>query len=173
MTTQFIFTILQYNVKNEKKDTMMSFLINSRIKKYDLLTIQKSWHNACVSTFYNSFNIDFHLFYENTKNVKICFYVNIWLHVDHWSMNFVFKDVCIICIKMTNEKWINVRNVYNVSLNFYTTRSMLIVIKIVKLCLNDDEKHILLRNFNLHHSLWNDATRSIQHDATDQFFDVV
>jgi hypothetical protein len=42
MTTQFIFAILQYNVKNEKKNTMMSLLIDSRIKKYDLLTIQKS-----------------------------------------------------------------------------------------------------------------------------------
>jgi hypothetical protein len=39
MTTQFIFAILQYNVKNEKKNTIMSFLIDSRIKKYDLLTI--------------------------------------------------------------------------------------------------------------------------------------
>jgi hypothetical protein len=56
---------------------------------------------------------------------------------------------------------------------FYTTRNALIVIKIVKNCLNNDEKHILLKNFNLHHSLWNDATRSIQHDATDQFLNVV
>jgi hypothetical protein len=131
MTTQFIFTILQYNVKNEKKDTMMSFLINSRIKKYDLLTIQKSWHNACVSTFYNSFNIDFHLFYENTKNVKICFYVNFRLHVDHWSMNYVLNNVCITRMKMTNNKWINVHNVYNVLFNFYTTCSVLIVIKTI------------------------------------------
>jgi hypothetical protein len=57
-------------VKNEKKETMMSLLIDSRIKEYDLLTIQKSWRNACVSTFYNTFNIDFHLLYENTRNVK-------------------------------------------------------------------------------------------------------
>jgi hypothetical protein len=83
MTTQFIFAILQYNVRNEKKDTMMSFLIDHRIKEYDLLMIQKSWRNACVSPSYNSFNIDFHLLYEDTKNVKTCFYVNIRLHVDH------------------------------------------------------------------------------------------
>jgi hypothetical protein len=83
MTTQFIFAILQYNVRNEKKDTMMSLLIHSRIKEYDLLTIQKSRRNACVSTFYNSFNIDFHLLYEDTKNVRTCFYVNTRLHVDH------------------------------------------------------------------------------------------
>jgi hypothetical protein len=151
----------------------MSFLIDSRIKEYDLLTIQKSWRNACVSTFYNSFNIDFHLLYEDTKNVKTCFYVNTRLHVDHWSMNYVFDDVCTIRIKMTNNKWINVHNVYNVSLNFYTTRNALIVIETVKDCLNDDEKHILLKNFNLHHSLWSDATKSIQHDATDQLLNVV
>jgi hypothetical protein len=173
MTTQFIFAILQYNVKNEKKNTMMSLLIDSRIKNYDLLTIQKSWRNVCVSTSYNSFNIDFHLLYEDSRNVKTCFYVNTRLHVDHWSMNYVFDDVCTIRIKMTNNKWINVHNVYNVLFSFYTTRNALIVIKTVKDCLNDDEKHILLKDFNLHHSLWSDATRSIQHNATDQFLNVV
>jgi hypothetical protein len=173
MTTQITFAILQYNVRNDKEDTMMSFLIDSRIKEYDLLTIQKSWRNVCVSTSYNSFNIDFHLLYENSKNVRTCFYVNIRLHIDHWSIRYVFDDVCIIRIKMTNNKWINVHNVYNVSLNFYTTRSMLIVIETVINCLNDDEKHILLENFNLHHSLWNDATKSTQHDATNKLFDVV
>jgi hypothetical protein len=172
MTTQFTFAILQYNVRNEKKDTMMSLLIDSRIKKYDLLTIQKSWRNVCVSTFYNSFNIDFHLFYENTNNVKTCFYVNTRLHVDHWSMNYVFDDVCTIRIRMTNSRWINVHNVYNVSLSFYTTRSALTIIETVKNCLNDDEKHILLRDFNLHHSLWSDTTKSIQHDATNQLLNV-
>jgi hypothetical protein len=55
--------------------------------------------------------------------------------------------------KMTNNKWINVHNVYNVSLDFYTTRNVLIVIKIVKDCLNDNKEHILLKDFNLYHSL--------------------
>ncbi len=113
------------------------------------------------------------MLYENTKNVKICFYVKTRLHIDHWSMNYVFDDVCTIRFKITSNKWINVHNVYNVSLNFYTTRNALIVIKIVNDCLNNDEKHILLKNFNLHHSLWSDATKSIQHHATNQFLNVV
>jgi hypothetical protein len=83
MTTQFTFAILQYNIENEKKNTIMSFLIDSRIKKNDLLTFQKSWRNVYVLTFYNSFNIDFYSLYEDIENVKICFYVNIWLHVNH------------------------------------------------------------------------------------------
>jgi hypothetical protein len=152
---------------------MMSLLINSRIKKYDLLTIQKSWRNVYVSTFYNSFNIDFHLLYEDTENVKISFYVNIWLHVNYWFVSFVFDDVCIIRIKIVNDKWVNVHNVYNVSLNFYTTRHIFATIETVKSRLNDDEEHILLKDFNLHHSLWNEAIKSIQHDATDQLLNVV
>jgi hypothetical protein len=118
-------------------------------------------------------NIDFHLFYEDAKNVKIYFYVNTRLHVDHWSMNYVLNDVCTIRFKMTSNKWINVHNVYNVSLNFYTTRNALIIIKTVNDYLNDDEEDILLNDFNLHYFLWSDATRSIQHDATNQFLNVV
>ncbi len=151
----------------------MSLLIDSRIKNYDLLTIQKSWCNVCVSTFYNSFNIDFHLLYKNIENVKICFYVNTRLHVNHWFVDFVFDDVCIIRIKVVNDKWINVHNVYNVSLNFYTTRSIFATIEIVKKFLNNDEEHILLKNFNLHHSLWSEAIKFIQHDATNQLLNVV
>jgi hypothetical protein len=63
MTTQSTLIILQYNVRNEKNETMIFFLINSRIEDYDLLIIQKFYRNVCVFTSYNSFNIDLHLLY--------------------------------------------------------------------------------------------------------------
>ena len=34
--------ILQYNINNNKTKTMISFLENEKIQKYDILTIQKS-----------------------------------------------------------------------------------------------------------------------------------
>jgi hypothetical protein len=105
--------------------------------------------------------------------VRICFYVNTRLHVNHWFVSFVFDDVCIVRIKVVNDKWINVHNVYNVSFSFYTTRSALATIETVKSRLIDDEEHILLEDFNLHHSLWSEATRSTQHDATNQLLNVV
>jgi hypothetical protein len=83
MTTQSTLFILQYNVRNEKNDTMISLLIDSRIEEYDLLIIQKSKRNVCVSTLYNSFNIDIHLLYEKSRNVRTCFYVNFRLNVNH------------------------------------------------------------------------------------------
>jgi hypothetical protein len=44
-------------------------------------------------------------------------------------MNYVFDNVYTIRIKITNDKWINVHNVYNVSFNFYMTRNALIIIE--------------------------------------------
>jgi hypothetical protein len=173
MTTQSTLIILQYNVRNEKNDTMISLLIDSRIREYDLLIIQELWRNVCVSTSYNSFNIDFHLLYQKSKDVRTCFYVNFKLNANHWSIIFASENVYFFRIRTANDRWINVHNVYNDSFNSYASISTLLVIETIKRQLNDEEKHIVLKNFNLHHSLWSDLARSTQHDATNQFLDVV
>ncbi len=64
-------------------------------------------------------------------------------------------------------------NVYNVSFNSYASISTLLVIETIKRQLNDEKKHIILKNFNSHHFLWSDSMRSMQHDAIDQFLNVV
>jgi hypothetical protein len=173
MTTQSTLFILQYNVRNEKNDTMIFFLIDSRIEKYDLLIVQKFWRNVCVSTSYNSFNIDFHLLYEKSKNVRTCFYVNFRLNVNHWSIIFTSNEICFFRIRTANDRWINVHNVYNVLSSLYASISTLFVIETIKRQLNDEKKHIVLKDFNLHHFLWSDSARSTQHDAIDQLLDVV
>ncbi len=124
-------------------------------------------------TSYNSFNIDFHLLYQESKNVRTCFYVNIKLNVNHWLIIFASKNVCFFRIRTTNDRWINVHNVYNVLFNSYASISMSFVIETIQRQLNDEKKHIILKDFNLHHFLWSDLTRSTQHDATNQFLNVV
>jgi hypothetical protein len=100
MMTQLTLFILQYNVRNNKDDIMISLLTNFKIREYDILTIQKSWRNLCVLTSYNSFTIDFHLTYNQKSNVRVCFYVNVQLNVDRWSIDFVSFDVCTIKLKI-------------------------------------------------------------------------
>jgi hypothetical protein len=41
MIEKIIFSILQYNVKNNKNEIMISLLTNFQIKEYDILTIEK------------------------------------------------------------------------------------------------------------------------------------
>ncbi len=56
---------------------MIFMLANSKIRDYDILTIQEFWRNACFFTSYNSFIVDFYLTYEKKNDVKICFYINV------------------------------------------------------------------------------------------------
>ncbi len=64
-------------------------------------------------------------------------------------------------------------NVYSVSSNSYASISTLLVIETIKRQLNDEKKHIILKDFNLHHFLWSDSARSTQHDVIDQLLNVV
>jgi hypothetical protein len=153
MSTQRTLIILQYNIRNNKEDIMISLLIDSIVRQFDVLVIQEFWRNACVSTSYNSFNIDFHLTYHSDDDVRICFYVNTKLDVNRWSMNFSFDDVCTLRLRIVDDRVINIHNVYNSSFIFYISRVVLIVIETIKSKLNDEEEHVLLEDFNLHHSM--------------------
>jgi hypothetical protein len=88
-------------------------------------------------------------------------------------MNFSFDDVCTLRLRIVDDRAINIHNVYNSSLIFYISRFSLTVIETIKSKLNDEEEHILLKDFNLHHSMWKKISRSTQHDAANQLIDVV
>jgi hypothetical protein len=56
---------------------------------------------------------------------------------------------------------------------FYASDASLFIIEMTQHRLVIDEEHVLLKNFNLHHSLWNDSIRSTQHTAIDQLIDLL
>jgi hypothetical protein len=118
------------------------------------------------------FNIDFYLLYQKSKDVRTCFYVNFKLNVNHWIVIFTSKNVYFFRIRTTNDRWINIHNVYRVSSNSYASMTTLFVIKTIKRQLNDEKKHIILKNFNSHYSLWSDFAKFTQHDAINQLLDV-
>jgi hypothetical protein len=126
-----------------------------------------------VSTSYNSFNTDFYLLYQKSNDVRTCFYVNFRLNVKHWSINYALKNVCFFRLRTANDRWINIHNVYNASSDFYVSRFTLSIVKTLERQLNDSEKHIVLRDFNLHHFLWSDFAKHKQHNATNQLLNVV
>jgi hypothetical protein len=154
---------------------MIFMLANSKIRDYDILTIQNFWRNACVFTSYNSFIVDFHLAYEKKDDVRICFYINVRLNVNDWSIEHIFFDVCIIKLKIIQKninRIVHIHNVYNASSISYSSNEFLSSLKTMKRFLNDDAKHVLLKDFNLHHSLWSNSIRSTQHVAIDQLIEL-
>jgi hypothetical protein len=140
---------------------MISLLIDSNVQHIDVLIIQKLWRNTDVSTLYNSFNIDFYLTYHDENEVRTCFYVNTKFDVNKWSMNFSSENVCTLKLRTIDDRIINIHNVYSSSFIFYTFRIVLIVLKTVKSKVINKEEHILLNDFNLHHSMWKKIFKSI------------
>ncbi len=173
--TQSSLFILQYNVRNSKDDIMIFMLANSKIRDYDILTIQEFWRNACVFTSYNSFIVDFHLTYDEKDDVRVCFYINVKLNVNDWSIEHVFFDVCIIKLKIIQKnisRIVHIHNVYNASSISYSSIKLFSSLQTMKRLLNDDAKHVLLEDFNLHHSLWSKSIRFTQHVAVDQLIEL-
>jgi hypothetical protein len=167
MNAQRTLIILQYNIKNNKENIMISLFVDAIVQQFDVLIIQKFWRNFCVSTSYNSFNINCHLIYRCESDVRTCFYINTKFDVNEWSINFSFENVCTLKLQIIDERIINLHNVYNSLFVFYTFEIVLIVLKTMKSKLINDEEHILLNDFNLHHFMWKKVFRSIQHDATN------
>jgi hypothetical protein len=175
MMTQSSLFILQYNVRNNKDDIMIFMLANSKIRDYDILTIQEFWRNACVFTSYNSFIVDFHLAYDEKDDIRKCFYINVKLNVNDWSIEHVSFDVCIIKLKIIQKninRIVHIHNVYSASSISYSSIKLLSSLQTMKRLLNDDAKHVFLENFNLHHSLWSRSIRFTQHVAVNQLIEL-
>ncbi len=167
---------MQYNVRNNKNDIMIFMLANSKIRNYEILTIQDFWRNACVFTLYNLFIIDFHLAYKQKRNVRICFYINVRLIVNDWLIKHVFFDVNIIKFKIIQKniyRIVHIHKVYSASSILYSLNKLLSSLETMKRFLNDDAEHVLFEDFNLHHSCWSKSICFTQHVTIDQLIEFI
>jgi hypothetical protein len=103
----------------------------------------------------------------------MCFYVNTKLNVNNWLIDLIFSDICTLKFNLNDQRIVNIHNVYNVSSMFYASNAFLLIIEMTQHRLVIDEEHVLLKNFNLHHSLWSESIRSTQHTAIDQLIDLL
>jgi hypothetical protein len=76
MSNTSIFNILQYNVRNNRVIIIISLLIDSRIKNYDIIVIQELWRNFFDLITLSFSQSDFHLLYRSREDIRVCFYVN-------------------------------------------------------------------------------------------------
>ena len=169
--------ILQYNIKNNKNEIMISLLTNKKIKKNDVLIIQKSWINFKMHTLYNSLNFDFHFLYNNEKVINVCFYVNKKINVDNWTINFLSKNICFFQFRIIindAQLFVNIHNMYNSLFESYAINARFVCVKSLNQILNarSNEKYIMFENFNLHHSSWRKSFCFTQYTIANQFLNV-
>jgi hypothetical protein len=158
---------------------MISLFADKNIQDYDVIAIQKSWRNFFASISLSSSQNDFHLLYKSRNDIRICFYVNDQINIENWKVEYSTIDLSVLkmIVKEVEEdtKMIRIHNVYNLSLISYTSKDNSFTLsKIMQFIVETfDDHHILLKNFNLHYLFWSDLSRSTQHVATDDLFDIM
>jgi hypothetical protein len=178
MRNTIFFTILQYNVRNDKVIIMISLLTDNNTQDYDVVVIQKSWQNLFASTTLSSHQCEFHLLYKLNEDTKVCFYVNDRIDIKDWKIEYSTTDICVLTLIIrvaSVSKTIRIYNVYNFFSISYSFRDSLFTLSNANRNLFADNAthHLLLENFNLHHSFWSDSSRSIQHAAIDHLFNMM
>jgi hypothetical protein len=101
---------------------------------------------------------NFHLLYRFDEDIRVCFYVNDKLNTNNWDVKYLTINICTLKLKIKkldeNTNTIRIHNVYNSSSIFYAFRDNLSILSIVLRFLDDviANHHVLLKDFNLHHS---------------------
>jgi hypothetical protein len=175
--TQFLI-ILQYNVQNDKISIMISLLIDINTQNYDVIVFQKFWRNFFASTSSNAYQCEFHLFYRFEDDTRICFYINDKINSKNWKIDFLSTNMCVltltICVKKIS-KIIRLYNVYNLSSISYSFKNNLLTFDDVRRFFVEASTyhHVLLRDFNLHHSFWSDSSKVTQYATINELIDLI
>jgi hypothetical protein len=158
-------SILQYNFHKSKDLMMTSFLRDSTIKKFDIIIIQKSWINAYANTTHHFLKNSHILIYsrsiEMKKNlIRICIFVIKRIFIDDLKFTFRSKKIMIAQIRMHETHYLHLHNVYNESdtLSFSALRNLRFALTSSLSSNEEFREHIIMKDFNIHHSSWNDVT---------------
>ncbi len=143
MIEQLFLQILQYNIRKSLK-IQESFLINRKVRKFDIIIIQKQEHNINDLQSFSSAHNFFHLVKNSSSQSRTCIYVNKCLRLDQWIIETAESDICSIRIltRNTDDKTQTLRllNVYNSSSLFITFTEKLSTISCLNKLLKNDCK---------------------------------
>ncbi len=154
---QSFLQILQYNIRKSLK-IQKSFLINRKIRDFDIIVIQKQSCNINDIQSFNSAHNFFYLVKNTSSQSRICIYVNKCLKLNQWMIETVELNICLIRILIYNTddkmQMLQLINIYNLCSLFFTFTEKSLIISRLSELLKNDCKQLIIKYFNLHHSHW-------------------
>ncbi len=176
MMKQFFLRILQYNIRKSLK-IQESFLIDRKVHKFNIVIIQKQDHNINdLHSFSSAYNF-FHLIKNSSSQSRTCIYVNKHLRLDQWTVKTAKSDICSIRILTRNTddetQMLRFLNIYNLSSLFITFTEKFSTISRLNELLKNDCEQLVVKDFNLHHSHWEEQRCFTQHMMIDTLLNVI
>ncbi len=168
--------VLQYNVRKSGNRVMAPLLADPRVSQFSLLAIHEPFHNSFNNSTHNPSYTSFHLFHPGVKKSCVCFFINKSVFPCSWSGDFPSPDYGYLQLKspVQGARDIMIHNIYRPQgtssfLSSYSHDSDLSdfssaapdnsdVFSLLHHALLDiSVDHVLLGDFNFHHSLWGGA----------------
>ncbi len=155
MIEQSFQQILQYNIRKSLK-IQKSFLINRKVRDFNIIVIQKQSCNINDIQSFNSAHNFFYLVKNTSSQSRTCIYVNKCLRFDQWMIETIESNICLIRILTYNIddkiQTLQLINIYNSCSLFFTFIKKSSIISHLSKLLKDDCKQLIMKDFNLHHS---------------------
>ncbi len=157
MIKQSFLQILQYNIRKSLKIQKL-FLIIKEVHDFDIVIIQKQSYNINNTQSFNSAHNFFYLVKNTSSQSRTCIYMNKHLRFNQWMIKIAESNICLIRILTHNTdnktQMLQLINIYNSCSLFFTFTEKFSIISRLSELLKDDCKQLIIRDFNLHHSHW-------------------
>ncbi len=176
MIKQSFLQILQYNIRKSLR-IQESFLINKEVREFNIVTIQKQdCNNNDLQSFSSAHNF-FHLVKNSSSQSRTCIYINKCLRLDQWIVETAESDICLIRILTCNTdnetQMLKLLNVYNSCSLFTTFTERSSIISRFNELLKNDCEQLIIEDFNLHHSHWEEQRCFTHHTMTDTLLNII
>ena len=175
MTNQIFLQILQYNIRKSLK-IQKSFLIDREVCKFNIIVIQKQNRNINTLQTFSLIHNFFYLVKDSSSQAKTCIYVKKCLKLNQWVMKIIELNICLIKLQTSNSKdeiqMLQLINIYNLcSLSIIFTEESSTISRLNKLIKNDC-KQLIVEDFNLHHSHWEDRRCFTHHTVMNALLEI-
>ncbi len=176
MIKQSFLQILQYNIRKSLRIQEL-FLIDKKVREFDIVAIQKQNCNNNDSQSFNSAYNFFHLVKNSSSQSRTCIYVNKCLRFNQWIVETAESDICSIRILTRNAddetQMLRLLNIYNSCSLFTTFTERSLIISRLNELLKNDCKQLIIEDFNLHHSHWEEWRCFTRHTMTDTLLNII
>lgn len=145
-------SILQYNVNNSRTQVMIPLFESEGIAEYDILLIQEPWRNSFQPTTNNRLSQHFELHYMPSIATRVCLFINKRIALSTYSVAHHSKDLVTMKLRLTDDRIINIHNLYNSCRGSSDTSVFPLLKGIIQN--ESDQEHFAAGDYNIHHPIW-------------------
>jgi hypothetical protein len=157
--------VLQYNVQKSKNGVMIPVL-EGQHAPYDVIAFQEPWLNPGVNTTYCPRSCQYNLVFPQHDQARTCLYINKQIPLTRWHAGQE-PDYCWVRIDFDSGP-ITIHCVYSETPEAYNTMEWNTPIPRVLNAVQDQGRHLVIGDFNLHHPLWGGPGVSRSHAGAEQ-----